>query len=78
MVVGNYPQLIVKSQFLISPRLDYQPLLGKMRPHSSPLHLFSGRMEDRARQTAEIEPRSRRNWLNSYIYLLFYTHMFCS
>ena len=35
-------------------RLDYQPLFGKMSPHSSP---FSGRIKDRTRETAEIEPK---------------------
>ena len=37
-------------------RLDYQPLFGKMSPHSSPESLFSGRIKDRTRETAEIEP----------------------
>ena len=31
--------------------LDYQPLFGKMSPHSS------GRIKDRTRETVEIEPR---------------------
>ena len=35
------------------PRLDYQPLFGKMSPHSSP---SSGRIKDRTRETVEIEP----------------------
>ena len=38
-------------------RLDYQPLFGKISPHSSPERaLFSGRIKDRTRETAEIEP----------------------
>ena len=32
-------------------RLDYQPLFGKMSPHSSP-----GEDQDRTRETAKIEP----------------------
>ena len=39
-------------------RLDYQPLFGKMSPHSSPESLSSGRIKDRTRETAEIEPTS--------------------
>ena len=35
-------------------RLDYQPLFGKMSPHSSPLSF--GEDQDRTRETAEIEP----------------------
>ena len=35
-------------------RLDYQPLYGKMSPHSSPLR----EDEDQTRETAEIEPKS--------------------
>ena len=35
-------------------RLDYQPLFGKMSPHSS-----SGRIKDRTQETAEIEPTKR-------------------
>ena len=34
-------------------RLDYQPLFGKMSPHSS-----SGSIKDRTRETAEMEPKS--------------------
>ena len=43
-------------------RLDYQPLFGKMSPHSSPRKsLSSGRIKDRTRET-EIEPRhSQKN-----------------
>ena len=40
-------------------RLDYQPLFGKMSPHSSPrrrIKIF-GEDQDRTRETAEIEPR---------------------
>ena len=37
-------------------RLDYQPLFGKMSPHSSPECLSSGRIKDRTRETVEIEP----------------------
>ena len=38
-------------------RLDYQPLFGKMSPHSSPRRsLSSGRIKDRTRETVEIEP----------------------
>ena len=36
-------------------RLDYQPLFGKMSPHSSS-RLSSGRIKDRTQETAEIEP----------------------
>ena len=35
-------------------RLDYQPLFGKMSPHSSP------RIKDRTRETAEIEPKKKQ------------------
>ena len=35
-------------------RLDYQPLFGKMSPHSSPRR--RGEDQDRTRETAEIEP----------------------
>ena len=56
-------------------RLDYQPLFGKMSPHSSPESLSSGRIKDRTRETAEIEPtsglpligivvRNKRLWTN--------------
>ena len=38
----------------ISRRLDYQPLFGKMSPHSSPERR---RIKDWTRETAEIEPR---------------------
>ena len=34
--------------------LDYQPLFGKMSPHSSPLS--SGRIKDQTRETGEILP----------------------
>ena len=34
-------------------RLDYQPLLGKMSPHSSPRR----EDQDRTRETTEIEPK---------------------
>ena len=39
-------------QILTSSRLDYQPLFGKMSPHSSPM-----RVKDQTRETTEIEPR---------------------
>ena len=35
-------------------RLDYQPLVGKMSPHSS----SSGMIKDRTGEMAEIEPKS--------------------
>ena len=39
-------------------RLDYQPLFGKMNPHSSSRKsLSSGRIKDRTRETVKIEPR---------------------
>ena len=38
-----------------SSRLDYQPLFGKMSPHSS----LQERIKDRTRETAEIEPTAR-------------------
>ena len=38
---------------ILNPKLDYQPLFGKMSPQSS----SSGRIKDRTRETAEIEPR---------------------
>ena len=37
-------------------RLDYQALFGKMSPHSSSESLSSGRIKERTRETAEIEP----------------------
>ena len=40
-------------------RLDYQPLFGKMSPHSSPPEGGGGEDQDRTRETAEIEPRQR-------------------
>ena len=48
----------------IKPRLDYQPLFGKMSPHSSPrrsgwTHVISrvssGRIKDQTRETVEIK-----------------------
>ena len=45
-----------KTAVAADPRLDYQPLFGKMSPHSSP-ERFSGRIKDRTRETAEIEPK---------------------
>ena len=42
-------------------RLDYQPLFGKMSPHSS----ASGKIKDQTRETAEIEPRRRWTSRNS-------------
>ena len=39
-------------------RLDHQPLFGKISTHSSPESLSSGRIKDRTRETAEIEPTS--------------------
>ena len=51
----------------VTTRLDYQPLFGKMSPHSSPERaLFSGRIKDRTRETAEIEPSY--NWLGKRLY----------
>ena len=43
-------------------RLDYQPLFGKMSPHSSP--------KDRTRETAEIEPRK----LSGFVIYLHLKH----
>ena len=50
-------------------RLDYQPLFGKMSPHSSP-ERASGRIKDRTRETAEIESRfsqDRRPFMIDYL-----------
>ena len=46
-------------------RLDYQPLFGKMSPHSSPRKSSSGRIKDQTRETAEIEPNI---WHDDYKY----------
>ena len=43
------------SCLLFSTRLDYQPLFGKMIPHSSPGDECWG-IKDRTQETAEIEP----------------------
>ena len=48
-------------------RLDYQPLFGKMSPHSSPVS--SGRIKDRTRETAEIEPNSKPGFSVSFLEL---------
>ena len=58
-------------------RLDYQPLFGKMSQHSSPER--EGRIKDRTRETAEIEPTSQiasalyRQYRALYLYLYLLT-----
>ena len=52
------------------PRLDYQPLFGKMSPHSSPRSLSSGRIRDRTRETVEIEPTSFPVVTQKYIFIV--------
>ena len=60
-------------------RLDYQPLFGEMSPYSSPERaLSSGRIKDRTRETAEIEPRFfvtgiKRIIVKFYLGLTFFT-----
>ena len=58
-----------KAAVAADPRLDYQPLFGKMSPHSSP-ERFSRRIKDRTRETAEIESRfsqERRPFMIDYL-----------
>ena len=49
-------------------RLDCQPLFGKMSPQSFPIwsSLSSGRIKDRTRETAEIEPMGTRTLTSLY------------
>ena len=56
-IINNFCVDYLKENFnrsdRLESRLDYQPLFGKMSPHSSP---SSGRIKDRTWETAEIEP----------------------
>ena len=57
---GNLCFKINWASLIVGSMLDYQPLFGKMTPHSSPLF---GEDQDWTRETAEIEPKLEVNLL---------------